>query len=41
MGKISKILAAGLCLLGMGVAMIASTTKPRTYAADDGAFPNA
>lgn len=41
MGKISKILAAGLCLLGMGVAMIASTTKTRTYAADDGAFPNA
>ena len=41
MGKISKILATGLCLLGMGVAMIASTTKTRTYAADDGAFPNA
>lgn len=41
MGKISRILAAGLCLLGMGAAMIASTTKTRTYAADDSAFPNA
>ena len=41
MGNISRILAAGLCLLGMGAAMIASTTKTRTYAADDSAFPNA
>ena len=41
MGKISRILAAGLCLLGMGAAMIASTTKTRTYAADDSAFSNA
>ena len=41
MGKISKDPAAGLCLLGMGAAMITSTTKTRTYAADDSAFPNA
>ena len=41
MGNISRILAAGLCLLGMGAAMIASTTKTRTYAADDSAFSNA
>lgn len=41
MGKISWILAAGLCLLGMGAAMTASTTKTRTYAADDSAFSNA
>lgn len=41
MGNISRILAAGLCLLGMGAAMTASTTKTRTYAADDSAFPNA
>ena len=37
----SMILAAGLCLLGMGAAMTASATKTRTYAADDSAFPNA
>ena len=41
MGKISRILAAGLCLLWMGAAMTTSTTKTRTYAADDSAFPNA
>lgn len=41
MGKISRILAAGLCLLGMGAAMITSTPKTRTYAADDSAFSNA
>lgn len=35
------ILAAGLCLLWMGAAMTTSTTKTRTYAADDSAFPNA
>ena len=41
MGNISRILAAGLCLLGMGAAMTASTTKTRTYAADNSAFSNA
>lgn len=41
MGNISRILAAGLCLLGMGAAMTASATKTGPYAADDSAFPNA
>ena len=41
MGKISRILAAGLCLLGMGAAMIAPPPTTRTYSADDRAFSHA
>ena len=39
MGKLARLLAAGSCLLGMGTAM--NTSKTRTYAAEDSAFPNA
>lgn len=46
MGKLARLLAAGSCLLGMGAALLGmgtamNTSKTRTYAAEDSAFPNA
>ena len=49
MGKLSRFLAVGFCLLGAGAALFwigaamssTSTTKTRTYVADDSTFPNA
>ena len=46
MGKLTRLLAAGSCLLGMGAALLGmgtamNTSKTRTYAAEDSAFPNA
>lgn len=40
MVKLSRVLAAAFCLLGMGAAML-STTQTKTYQADTSAFPNA
>lgn len=46
MGKLARLLAAGSCLLGLGAALLGmgtamNTSKTRTYAAEDSAFPNA
>ena len=46
MGKLARLLAAGSCLLWMGAALLGmgtamNTSKTRTYAAEDSAFPNA
>ena len=46
MGKLARLLAAGSCLLGMGAALLGmgtamNTSKTRTYATEDSAFPNA
>ena len=46
MGKLARLLAAGFCLLGLGAALLGmgtamNTSKTRTYAAEDSAFPNA